>query len=261
MAYNIKDYYFEVTAGNVGADAEVIHKFGHNDSVGTSYVPICVGGVYRTPQYNASTTLRIKAGGNANDTLAGTGARQVTLEGICSLGQSIVECVDLAGASASAATTQPFTRLFRAYVSASGTYASASAGSHAANIVVEDGAGTEDWGTIELEGFPLAQTTIASYTVPKGKTAYVKNIVISVDSGKAATILFFQRPGTDEITAPYKAMRVALKLGGITGQQIINTSAPFGPYGEHTDIGFMGKVASGSAEIDVNFEIILRDQE
>ena len=55
-----KDFYAEVAKGKV-AGHTIVHKFGHNDTVGTTYEPITATGVYNTPQPASATTLRIKA--------------------------------------------------------------------------------------------------------------------------------------------------------------------------------------------------------
>ena len=81
MAYiGSRESYFEAAKGNI-TGSTIVNKFGRNASVGTTYVPVTVGGVYNTPQPAAATTLRIKAGGDANDAAAGTGAREVTVVG------------------------------------------------------------------------------------------------------------------------------------------------------------------------------------
>lgn len=261
MAYNIKDYFVETSAGNTGANAEPIHKFGHNDDVGSTYVPVTVGGIYRTPKFDAATTLRIKSGGNANDTAAGTGARKIHLQGLDANGAYIDEDVVTAGASASAATTGVFVRIFRAFVVESGTYATASAGSHTADIVIENSAGTEDWATIKVNGFAESQSGIAAYTVPAGKVAYVKQMYVSVAATKVASVIFFAREGADNLTAPYKAMRMQLELHNIENDAHFDPQMPFGPYPEFTDIGFLAKLSSGTGEVDADFEILLRDKE
>jgi len=133
-----KEFYQEVVAGNV-AKHSVVQIFGRNDSGGTSFVPIALGGVYQMPQVAGATTLRIKAGGNANDTAAGTGAREVTVVVLDETGAQITETIATAGASASAATTVTAMRLLEAFVSKSGTYATGSVGSHADDIVIENG--------------------------------------------------------------------------------------------------------------------------
>ena len=235
---------------------EVVHKFGYAD-VGTSFVPVTRGGVYNTPQVGSVTTLRVKAGGDANDTAAGSGAREVTLEGIDATGVRISEAVATAGASASSATSASFLRLFRAYVSASGTYATASSGSHSADIVIENGAGGTDWATIASTGFSRSQTEIGVYTVPLGYTGFINKYHITVDSAKTADILLFQRRDILQTSAPYSAMRLVSELVGVKEQTTFQDRTPLGPFPALTDIGFMGKVASGNAGVSAEFEIIL----
>lgn len=240
-----------------------VKKFGRNPSVGTSYVPVCLGGFYRTPQSGSATTLRIKAGGNANDTAAGTGAREVTIIGTDENFNEVSEAVATAGASASASTTTTFTRIYRAFVSSSGTYATQASGSHSGNIVIENTAGTEDWGTVGATNFPKSQSEIGAYTVPAGKTAYVKLRDLSIDSGKTIDLVFFSRENADETAAPYTAMRAQSVVSGVSGGSIETfgvADVPFGPYAGPTDIGFMAKVSTGTASVSVEFEIILLDE-
>jgi hypothetical protein len=237
----------------------VIHKFGHNEAVSTSFVPVTSSGIYRTPQVSGATALRVKAGGHADDTAAGDGAREITLEGLDETGALVQEAVATAGASASSATTTTFLRLFRAWVSASGTYASASAGSHTATITIEKAAGSEDWATLVVNGFAQGQTEIAAYTVPLGKRAFIQSIQATVDSNKTATILGFHRENILETAAPYTAMRMFLELGGVSGQADYTPIAPLGPFPALTDFGFMARVVATTAEVDMEFEILLED--
>ena len=245
---------------------ESIKKFGRA-TVDTTFSPLCfsgtTGGIYNTPQSGSATTLRIKAGGNANDTAAGSGAREVTLQGLDQNFEFATEAIATAGASASSATTTTFTRLFRAYVSASGTYATVTAGSHAGDITIENGAGGTDWGTIDSTDFPKGQSEIGAYTVPAGKTGYVKLRNMSVNSGKTVDLVFFQRPSADDTSAPYAGMRAQSVVSSVTGGAIEtfgSVEIPFGPYVGPTDIGFMGKVDVGTGSISVEFEIFLLDE-
>jgi len=238
---------------------ETVKKFGRNSAVGTSYVPICLGGVYQTPQSSAATTLRIKSGGNANDTAAGSGAREVTLEGLDENFAAVTETLATAGASASAVTATTFTRLYRAWVSKSGTYASSSAGSHSAAIVIENGSGGTDWATIGATGFPKSQSEIGSFSVPAGKTAYVFLADLTIDSGKTVDAIFFHRGNIDETAAPYTAMRAKSVLSGLTGgtTDLFGRTVPFGPFVGPCDIGFMAKVSSTTGSVACEFEIYL----
>lgn len=234
-----------------------IHKFGRA-VVGTSFVPVALGGVYQTPQASGATALRIKSGGNANDTAAGSGAREITVTGLDENFNEATETIATAGSSASSATTTTFTRLYRAYVSASGSYATASAGSHSGDIVIENSGGGTDWGTMSATNFPRGQTEIAAYSVPTGYTAYIKYIAVNVESNKTVDILGFSRANIDETSAPYSAMRVFIEMGGIdAGETEIKPDTPMGPYVGPCDIGFLAEVSTGSGEVDIDFEILL----
>lgn len=240
-----------------------VKKFGRNTAIGTTYAPVCIGGVYQTPQAASATTLRIKAGGNANDTAAGSGAREITLIGLDENFLEVTETLATAGASASSATTTTFTRLFRAYVSASGTYATSAAGSHSGDIVIENGSGGTDWLTIDSANFPKGQSEVGAYTVPAGKTGYVKIRDVSIESAKTMDLVFFSRANCDETAAPYTAMRAQSVVSGVAGGSIEtfgSVDVPFGPYVGPCDIGFMGKVASSTAKVAVEFEIFLIEE-
>lgn len=238
-----------------------IHKFGHNNEVGTSYEVLADNNVYRTPQVSGATALRVKAGGNANDTAAGTGAREVTLQGLDQTGALVEELLATAGTSASAATTTTFIRLFRAWVSQSGSYATTATGSHAGEIIIEDSGGNEDWGYMLNSAYPEGQTAIAAYSVPLGKTAYILSLTMALDATKEGTILGFKRENILQASAPFSARRMFFEFGGISGVNTLKPNTPFGPFPALTDIGFMGKVIVGTGQIGVDFIILLVDND
>lgn len=255
--YNSTDFLVEVAKGNI-AGHSIVNKFGHNTAVGTSFVPVAQGGYYNTPQSGSATTLRIKAGGDANDTAAGTGAREITLIGIDETGAEVTETLATAGASASSATTTTFMRLYRVYVSASGTYATSSSGSHAGTITIENGSGGTDWGQIVLNGFSKAQSEIGAYTIPDGYTGYLLEAFGFVDSSKVTELLFFKREGILETAAPYTAMRLMFEERVQGNSFVITLKSPL-KIGTGCDCGFMAKVDTGSADCEVDFEILLID--
>jgi hypothetical protein len=235
--------------------ARSIHKFGRNAAVGASYAPVSIGGIYRTPQPANATALRIKAGGNANDTAAGTGAREITILGLNASGSEITETIATAGASASAATQQTFIRLYRAYVSQSGTYASQTAGSHVGSIVIENAAGGTDWATIFDTTFPRSQTQIAVYSIPRNRSAIITDMNISSDADKKANVILFQRQNILQTSAPYDGMRVVEEFTQVSGLHNVVFSTPLGPFPELTDIGFMARSTSTSIDMAISFNI------
>jgi len=240
----------------IGQGVTKNHKFGRNKVVGGTFVPISIGGIYQTPQANAATALRIHPGGNANDTANGSGARAITITGLNADGVEISETIATNGASASAPTVQQFIRLYRVFVSASGTYATQTASSHAGEIKIENAAGGTDWATITNTDFPRAQSQVAAYSVPLHRTAFISSIKISSDAEKKVNLILFQRQQILQIAAPYEAMRIVEEYPQIAGVHDIHFDQPLGPFPELTDIGFMGKAASNTADISVSFEII-----
>lgn len=245
-----------IAAGYVDGWSD-IHKFGAAD-VGTSFIPVCRGGVWQTPQVGSQTQLRVKAGGNANDTAAGSGARKIMLEGIDETGALITDELTLAGTSASSASSEEFLRLTRAWVTESGSYANATTPSHSDDIVIENSAGTADWATIDSTGFARGQSEIACYTVPLGYRAFIQGFVVNSDSSKSTDFLFYQRRNILETSAPYTSMRLIFEAAGLAGEEIVQPLTPYGPFPALTDLGFMAKVSSGSGEVEADFEIILQ---
>ena len=245
---------------NVGEGAlseySIVYKFGKNEAVGTTLVPVCFGGVYQMPQVANATTLRIKAG-NANDTAAGTGAREITLIGMDETGAEITVLVATAGASASSNTTEKFLRLDRAYVSASGTYPTAiNIDSQTATIVIENSAGSADWLTINAK---MAQSHVAAYAIPLGKIGYINSIISAVDSNKAYDLHLFIRENILETAVPYSGFRIHAHIVGLQDPLVWNVKTPLGPFPALTDIVWAAKVGTGTADISVDFEVLLKD--
>lgn len=236
-------------------------KFGRviNTAAGT-YVPVAIGGIYRTPQSGSATTLRVKAGGHADDTANGTGAREVTVTVLDENFDLQTEAIATAGASASSATTVTATRLMFIEVTASGTYATQSAGSHTNAIVIENGGGGTDWGTIDATDFPKGRSEIGFFSCPRNYTAHVFLTDYSFDTGKEVDLIFFSREGIDETAAPYSAMQARSVNIGLAGGDIKRPGGgniPFGPFTGPCDFGFMMNPNTNPADGTVEFEIFL----
>ena len=246
-----------IAAGQV-AGWSVVHKFGRHLAVGTSFVPISIGGVYLAPPATSASTMRVKAGGNAADTAAGTGAREVTIIGLDETGAEVTEAIATAGASASSATTSKFMRIYRAYVSAAGAYPTAlTTGSHVADITVQLSSGAADMLTIDSTDIPRGQSEIGCYSVPLGFNAYVLSTSLTVaGTAKPTEIVLLQRPDILQSAVPYSAVREVIHFGGVEQSKEIQFTSPI-KFPALTDIGFFAKAASGTPEVSVDFAILL----
>lgn len=239
----------------IAPGVRVLHHFGRNTAIGGTFTPVTRSGLYRTPQVSGATQLRIKAGGNVNDTANGLGARAVTLTGIDATGALISETLATAGASASASTSLSFIRLLDAVVSASGTYATQAAASHYGNIYIEAAAGGADWALISDGSFPRGDSEVGAYTVPKGRSAYVQAIRLSSDADKKANIVLFKRSGILQTVAPYSAMVLIAEFPAVSGSLAVDYDPPLA-FPELTDFGFMASVSSSTVDVTVSFDVI-----
>ena len=247
-------------ARNNMTQAHVHHQFGRNVACPTTYVPVSDTGVYRTPQPAAATQLRIKAGGNVADTANGDGARSVRLWGLNASGDEVTETLATAGASASAATTNSFIRLYQAEVIESGTYGSQSAGSHAGNITIENAAGTEDWAQIQLNGFPSGSTGIGSITVPRNHVCLVSSVQINVDNAKSTDVLILKREGILQSAAPYSPIQKVQEFIGVSRSISVKFDVPL-MFKELTDLGVLAKVSNGTGAVSVGIEALMLEAE
>lgn len=246
-----RDFLIEVQKGNV-AGHSLVHKFGRNDTVpnGTWEHVSLLSGV--TAFRSSAATMRIKAGGNAADTAAGAGAREVTIQGIDSALAEITEAVATAGSSASSATSASFWRVHRAWVSAVGTY---SVGNTAA-ITIEDSGGASDMIMIAAtEG----QTQYAGYTIPTAKTGYLLSLRLSVDAAKAADFRLFTRGSITDTSAPMASRRIRKYWDGLLGQTVYTPHGPDLVLAALTDIWIEAQGGGAGTEVSADFEILLVD--
>jgi hypothetical protein len=247
-----KDYLTEVQRGNVSG-ATMVHKFGRNDVVPNgSWAHVSLTPFSIANFRQSAATMRIKAGGNAADTAAGNGAREVTIQGIDSSFAETSEAVATNGGSASSATTASFWRVHRAWVSAVGVYGAANTG----DVVIEDSGGSADMITIAADE---GQTQYAGWTVPTGKTAYLLGVHATVDSRKYVNMRCFTRDDIDDVSAPMPSKRLKLFWDGIAG------SFDYRPYGpelsisEKSDIWFEAYGDGAACEVAVDFELLVID--
>ena len=155
---------------------QTINKFGHNADVDT-------GGFEVLARYGAAANLDFTAGpvtviGTTNDTLLGTGARTVKIQGVAADFSELSETVDMNGAGG-VVTDASFAFVNRAQVMSVGT------------VDTNDGliTGTIGGTTAFTIDAGTGQTQQAIFTVPLGCTAYMSRLYASVDkTGSAAAV-------------------------------------------------------------------------
>lgn len=248
-----REFYTEVARGAISGFS-LVHKFGHSIAT-TTLQPVSTSLTYQTP--TTATALEILSS-DANDTSAGSGAREVTIIGLDTNWAEVTQTATMNGTTAVALATN-LIRVYRAYVSSSGTYGSASASSHAGTITIRTAGAGATWAQIPLVGaFGIGQTEIAAYTIPQGKTAYLLSKRVTVQNGKVVDLFFFSRPAADDIISPYSgAIRLTQREVDLGGAVSVNYASPRDAFVGACDIGYMAKTSAGTAEISAEFELLL----
>lgn len=256
-AGNSPDYHNAISQGLI-PDRFMVHKFGAA-TLSTSIVPIAVGLNYQTPTTAKNIVI---VSGATGDNGSGAGARKVEVQGLDENWNLQTGYVVPGGTSASlvltaAGATAQFTRIFRVSVSESGTYATQSAGSHLGILDLYTEGTTALWARLPVSPFPVGQSEIGCYTIPKGYKGYLhsKSVFVNTAANKECDLYFFKRTNCDDITAPYTGtMRLVEKEIGLSGGFELSTEAPKYLGEGPCDIGFMG-VATATSEVSVEFEL------
>ena len=247
-----RDFYTEVQKGNI-AGHSMVHKFGRNAAVpnGTFEGVLQLSTAFTF--LAAATTVRIKAGGNAADTAAGAGAREITVQGLDDTGAFVSEAIATNGAGASTATTASFWRVFRAYVSSCGTYNAA----NTASVVIENSGGGTDLIMITTEE---GQSQYGAYAIPLGKTGYLLSVKVQADGGKAADFKLCVREDlTDASSAPFQARRIKFYWDGVLGSDNLEGKSPLLVMNALSDVWIEAQGGGAITEVSCDFEILLVD--
>lgn len=247
-----QDIEYEIAQGNLER-FDVMHKFG-GGVMSTTFSPVTQSGYYRTPSTPA--TLEILSD-NVADTYGGAGAQQVTITGLNSSWDEITFTVNMSGTTP-VALPHDMLRVYRWYVSSSGTYSTQSLGSHYGILEIREAAAGPVWSIVPIDPFPAGQSEIGAYTIPRGYVGYLMGKNIFTDTSKTADFYFFQRDNADDVTSPYAGtMRLIEREVGVQGGYKVSFDIPKGPIVGPADVGYIGYVSVGTADVSVEFELIL----
>lgn len=256
MSYSLVKYHsLKEQAAAGGARYEKEHKYGGNPSVPNgSWATINQLGTMYFP--TVASTVRIKAGGNTNDTALGSGATSVTVYGLDETGELAQETLATAGASASASTTTTFIRLFRVRATTVGTYATTTGnvGANAGTIVIEITAGGQDWLEVAAGS---GSTEYAGYTIPLGWDGYLRRIDMQVNATKAASIRMVQRQNILTVAGGMSPKTIQFNFEGVMGGLTTTNTSPVGYLPPLTDVWMEAKGGGNSTTATASFDMEL----
>ena len=193
------------------------------------------GWVGTTAQITTADTLRVKAGGNANDDrkrdrLPSSGARVHRRERV-----RVVESLNTAGASASAATSGSAWRLLRAAARLSGTYGGV-AGSNAADITIETSGGV----VVGVMPAGIGESEMGLRHIPAGSNAIIRGVQVFPEGNKSIDLRLMRFDRSDITSAPYRSVREVFRLPDVDGDIDVD-DFDFGTFGERTDLYWVGR--------------------
>lgn len=247
-----KSFLIEVAKGNI-AGHRIIDKFGHGQ-VGTTPAPVTSSGIWKTP--TSPVALEFLSD-SVNDATGGTGATKITIQGIDLNWNETTEEISTNGTTAVPILTN-LIRLHRWYVSESGSYANETTASHSGTLTIRESGGGDTWDTIDGSSPFSGQSEIGVATIPIGFTAYVLSKSIFTDTSKSANIYFLQRPLANDVTTPFAGTRRIIERDiGVSGGYAVVFQAPKGAFVGPCDIGFMAEVSVGSADVSVDFQMLI----
>lgn len=215
-----------------------LHRSFYDSVSGTEQTVWVVGGIYQYP--NTANTLTVVSS-STSDTIAGTGARTLTIEGLDSNYDIISETLTMNGTT-NVVTTKTYLRLYRATVLTAGSNET-----NVGNITITHNGIANALGRIAENA---GQTQISVYTIPRGKTGYL--VQLDLTSSK----------NTDGRAT------VRTRLNGVS--RIRHSAFLFGgnyqstlPYPtvlpQFTDIEIRSIALTGTGSVTGNYDILLVD--
>jgi len=241
--FGTTDFYLEVSKGNVD-DHAIVNIAGTNPSVGTATEEVWdAGGVLVYPIAEESWEL---VSADVNDSAAGTGAQEVTIDYLDGDYVEQQAVVSTNGGTVSTGITDGF-RFIRARVSAVG-----SGGENAGNVAIQVTGGGNIRGQIN-PGDTSNQSQDSHYTIPAGKTGYF--VFFYEEISKNEDIRFNVRR-TDGANGIFRTIITSALYQSQFG---VPLKAPVDPLPEKTDLKVECVSTNSAAVATIYIQLVLVD--
>jgi hypothetical protein len=233
-------FYLSVQQGKVPGYT-MVNKFGYNSSIGSGAFETIWETGNNYPWQSTAVTVDVVSD-DANDDVAGTGARTLRIQGLDSSYNFAEETVDMDGTT-TVTTTQTFLRVFRMSVETAGT-----SGNNVGTITVTYTGGSDVAATITAGN---GQTLMTLYTIPAGYTGYLLSMNISSGKDQEMEFKFIQRDNS-VANAAFQTKQFLDVRGGQT--TVIFNAINVIP--QKSDIYVSGK-ASSTSSASASFDLLL----
>lgn len=209
--------------------------FGIANAAPSAWAVLSPGGVGWFP--GSASQVRIKAGGNANDTAAGTGARSLLITGLDANWDVVTETLATTGAAQSPPTTTSFIRILTVTVASAGFYSTTGiAGTNIGDITLETTAAVYVGALLAVFG----RWCVASYSVPRGYRAVLTNGAMG--AGASAAFRILHRPSSNTASPAFLCLDPFIHSADTGTHRLIDMQYEFD---EYTDIVVFGNSTAG----------------
>ena len=248
------DFLIEVALGKV-AKHSLVSVVGRNRDVDTTIIDIgMLDGFFPWPTI-ASRLVALST--DPTDTILGTGARKLRIDGLDASFNPIFEEIEMDGGTESTPTTQSFIRVNKSTVIEAGTYATTEVGANNGNIIIGPlGGGTPLSFIANVDIDPGASQDF-KYTVPNGFSAVVVGVGANIDSTKTGTMVFNIRPDADIIVAPFASKISTVNVAGISGLHTVPKELLNYILEAKTDLWATGLAGVNNTEMEISARLLL----
>lgn len=258
---------FSIATSDTAAALDLADSINNDTREGTQAVTLtatpALGVVTLTSDIQGAVGQAVTVVGDTNITASsatlagGSGAQLVRVNGIGAGWLNVSAQYYMNGTSAVACGS--WYRVTSVEVVESGTYATQAAGSHAGIITLREAGAGATWATLAVSPFPVGESQIGCYTIPKGKVGYLMSKTVFVDSTKSVDVYTFIRSGASTVSGPKSPMALIEKEIGVSGAHSIVFSGAMRVIPELSDVGIMAVVSSSTAAVSVELQLLLVD--
>jgi hypothetical protein len=249
MAQVISDQFLLAVSAGLVPGHTIIDKFGHSNAVGTAIEDIWdFGGLY---SFRDTATQMTISSADADDTIAGNGARTVEIFGLDSAFNPVNEVVETDGQNG-VTTVNSFIRVYRMIVRSAGA-----TGYNEGNIYLGTGAivagvpaNKDAVIGFSAGGLGENQTLMAIYTIPAGHTGLILNPHFTNPQAKSAECWLKVRPFGEVFQTKLREMVYQDTLH-IDSNKVITKAT------EKSDIRMSATTPSSETDMAAGFQVLL----
>jgi len=235
-------FFFSVASGDVQG-VNFVKKFGNNPSISSETETIWDGGgMYEYLQNGQILSVASESG---NDSISGSGARTVEVQGLDNEFYELSQTVELDGQNP-VELQESMSRVFRVRVLTAGSSAFNEGNINVGFGSFSSGVPSNLLASVQSE---KNQTQMALYTVPSGKVAFLCDYYNNVGEGKTAQVESYARSQG----GVFQLKRI---VNGFENSFFFPNSFPFF-FDEKTDIEIRANSSSAGASVSAGFDMMI----